>query len=247
MEVRSFGGGGRIAECERILTERLAGRQGRVILLPIPTSRDNKYITQSGVLVEDILPLIDEDTRLVGYNIPNTLTRFCDEVGAAYYDGAADEEFLIANAELTARGTLGFLLTHTDRDMSELRIGVVGYGRIGVRLIRLLLLFGAEIITFTRRRSVAMELCEMGVSAAIVGEEFDWSRLDILINTAPARQIGERELPDSLPVIDLASGKIFEPSDRLTKLASIPDQMYPKTAGRLYAEAAINRLWGENI
>ena len=232
-------------ECERVLKESLVHRRGRVILLPIPTSRDNKYITGGGVLVDEILPLIDESTCLVGYNIPTMLMGFADKSGALVYDGATDEEFLSANAELTARGTLGYLLTHTDRDLSEQNIGVVGYGRIGMRLIRLLLLFGARVTVFTRREGVTMELCEMGISASVIGEKTDYKELDILINTAPAKQIEENLLPEKLPIIDLASGSIFEPSDRLTKLPSIPDRMYPKTAGRLYAEAAINRLWGD--
>lgn len=245
MEIRTFGGGGRIQECERILSEALAHMQGRAILLPIPTSKDNKYITGGEVSLEDVLPLINKETKLIGYNLPHTLRRFCDKMGAACYDGGEDEEFLSANAELTARGALGYILTHTDRDLGEQRIGVIGYGRIGMRLIRLLLLFGADITLFTRRPSVAMELCEMGISASVIGRDYDFSGLDILINTAPERQIDEADLPAGLPIIDLASGSIFEPSDRLTKLAAIPDRMYPKTAGRLYAEAAIKELWGE--
>lgn len=243
MEIRTFGGGGRIRECERVLAEGLSGLDGRLILLPIPTSRDKKYITDTSVSIEDILPLIDGTSCVVGYNIPRTLLDFADRVGARVYDGASDEDFLSANAELTARGTLGYLLTRAGRDLSELHLGVVGYGRIGIRLVRLLLLFGAKITVYTRRESQAIELCELGISA-LTPDGWDFSDLDILINTAPARQIDEGRLPKNLEIIDLASGSIFEPSGRLTKLASIPEVMYPVSAGRLYAEAAMGRLWG---
>ena len=246
MEIRTFGGGGRIRECERVLRGSLSGWPGRLILLTIPTSRDNKYITDDSAMLEDIIPLIDSETALVGYNIPPVLLDFADKAGAQVYDGGLDEDFLSANAELTARGALGYLLTHGERDLSELSVGVVGYGRIGSRLVRMLLLFGAKITLYTRRQSLAMELCEMGISA-LTPEEWDFSGLDMLINTAPARQIEEEKLPANLEILDLASGRVFEPSGRLTKLASIPDMMYPKTAGRLYAESAMARLWGDNL
>lgn len=244
MEIRTFGSGGRQGECARILEERLAARDGRLLLLPIPTSRDKKYITGTSTAVEDILPLLDRGTYVVGYNIPSAIADGAREAGVFVYDAGEDEDFLLDNAELTARGTLGYLLTHSQHDLSELNIGVVGYGRIGVRLIRLLLLFGANLAVYTGRRRVAMELCEMGLSAGVIGDELDLSSLDILINTAPARQINEADLPEKTDIIDLASGSIFKPSGRLVKLASIPDSMYPLTAGRLYAEAALRALGG---
>lgn len=247
MEIRTFGVGGRIRECERLLCESLRDLSGRLILLPIPTSRDNIYITGSSTETEEILPLIREGDAIVGYNIPAALRQRAEQVGAPLYDGALDEAFLCANADLTARGTLGYLLTHSESDLADLSVGVVGYGRIGIRLIRLLLLFDTRLTVYTTRQSVALELCEMGISATVIGEDSDFSGLDILINTAPARQIDESRLPTDLETIDLASGSIFEPSERLVKLASIPDIMYPKTAGRLYAEAAIRELRGEKL
>ena len=244
MEIRTFGSGGRQSECARILGERLSSRRGRLILLPIPTARDKKYITGTSYAVEDILPLLEKGVFVVGYNIPSAITDRARQVGALVYDAGEDEDFLCDNAELTARGAVGYLLTHGGRDLAELNIGVVGYGRIGIRLIRLLLLFGANLTVYTGRREVALELCEMGISACVIGDAPDLSELDILINTAPARQIDEADLPEKTEIIDLASGRAFEPSGRLTKLASIPDQTYPLTAGRLYAEAAIRAMEG---
>lgn len=244
MEIRTFGSGGRQSECARILGERLCSLCGRLILLPIPTARDKKYITGTSTTVENIIPMLERGTFVVGYNIPSIITEGARQAGAIVYDAGEDEDFLCDNAELTARGAVGYLLTHGGRDLAELNIGVVGYGRIGIRLIRLLLLFGANLTVYTGRREVALELCEMGISACVIGDSPDLSGLDILINTAPARQINEADLPEHTEIIDLASGRIFEPSGRLTKLASIPDQTYPLTAGRLYAEAALRAMEG---
>lgn len=246
MEIRSFGVGRRLRECERLLSDALAGLSGRLILLPIPTTRDDKYISGTDVSLESTLPLFSADTALIGYNIPRKIALAAAESGASVFDAALDEEFLIENARISANGALGYLLTHISRDILDMKIGIVGYGRIGREMLRLCLLFGGEVRVYTTRESVALELGESGVRAEVISGETDFSELDILINTAPARQIDESRLPPSLEIIDLASGVIFEPSARLTKLSSIPDAFYPETAGRLYAECAQRYLkgWG---
>lgn len=247
MEIRTFGGGERLVECEGVLSGRLSRFEGELILLPVPTTRDNRYINGTDLTVDEILPLIKRNTAVTGYNIPKKILDRVVDVGARGFDAAMDEEFLTDNAELTARGTIGYILTNMKTDLSEMSVGVVGYGRIGMRLIRLLLLFGAKITLYTRRRETALEMCEMGISASVIGEECDFSGLDILINTAPARQIDESALPEATQIIDLASGSAFVPSERVVRLPSIPARYYPLTAGRLYAKAILRNLWGEEL
>lgn len=247
MEIRTFGGGRRLVECERLL--RLGSiRQGidRFILLPIPTTRDKKYITGTTTTVSEISAMLDPKTAVAGYNIPPEISDRAAEVGARVYDAGIDEDFLCKNAELTARGAVGYILTHSKSDLADMSVGVVGYGRIGVRLVRWLLPFETRLTVYTGRREVAMELCEMGISACLLDGSCDFSSLDLLINTAPARQIDESSIPERVEIIDLASGSIFEPSGRLIKLSSIPDAFYPLTAGRLYAEAICSVFGGEN-
>ena len=246
MEIRHFGVGGRLSECKRLLCERLGNDSGKLLLLPIPSTRDNKYINGTAVEIGDVVAMIDEGCDIVGYNIPEMITDRARKVGARVYDAGLDEEFLSENAELTARGAIGYIMTHYQRDLSDMRVGVVGYGRIGMRLVRWLLLFGADLIVYTRREALALELCEAGISARTLWDA-DFSGLDILINTTPKRQICEGELDPTTDIIDLASGISFDPSERLIRLASVPESFYPITAGRLYAEAAIRGLGGEGV
>ena len=246
MEIITFGGGQRIAECERVLLSK-SDTCGRVVLLPIPTTRDNKYITGSSVQIDEVSAMVDRSTLVAGYNLPMKMLNAVSEVGGRALDLATDENFLIKNAELTARGTIGYILTHSKFDLSDMSVGVVGYGRIGIRLVRWLLLFGAELTVYTTRPEIALELCEMGISACVIGEKSDFSRLNILINTAPARQIDENTLPPELEIIDLASGSIFQPSSRLIKLSSIPEAFYPLSAGRIYADAVLGAIGGVEL
>ncbi len=240
MEIISFGGGERQRVCENILRE--APVCGRLLLLPIPTTRDKKYISGSDIPLNDLPAMLNEQTKVAGYAVPSGL--FPED---RVYDASLDEDFLLENACLTAKGTLGYLLTHVDRDISELNIGVVGYGRIGKPLLRLLLLLGAKPIMLTTRRSVAIELSEMGIGARVLDENTLLSDMDIIINTAPARLIDEKKLSDKTLIIDLASGKVFDPCERLVKLSSVPSEMYPVSAGRLYASGILKFLAREGM
>lgn len=242
MEIRLIGGGGRIRECGSILESRLEGRDGRLLLLPIPTTRDNIFINSTNTTVKSVAELIDGSTVVAGYSIPEAIVRKARESGAPLFDASLDEDFLLENAKISANGALGYILTHSLKDLGDMRVGIVGYGRIGREMTRLCLLFGAYVRLFTARESVALELGEMGIDARLIDGAADLSDLDILVNTTPKRQIDEGTIPREIDVIDLASGSIFEPSARLIKLSSIPDAFYPKTAGLLYARAILRFL-----
>ena len=225
-------------ECQRILREAALPFH-LVVLLPIPTTRDNIYITNTQFLLEGLREYATQGVLFAGYGIPSGLRESLTALGSSVFDGGECEEFLLENARISARGALGVLLTDTERDIADMKLGIIGYGRIGREMCRMLLMLGADVRLFTTRASVARDLCLDGVSAEVISSESDLGELDILINTAPASIIPEEKIPKSLDIMDLASGNIFEPSQRLRKLSSIPDKMYPKTAGRLYAEAII--------
>ena len=226
-------------ECVRLLESVTGTLSGRLILLPIPTTRDNIYINGTDLTLGSVVPLLTSESTLVGYNIPRDLISNAEAVGTAVYDAGRDERFLMENAIISARGAIGYLLTNFTRDIADMKIGIVGYGRIGRALLRYLICLGSSPILYTGRQEVAVELGSSDVDCRVLGEECDLAGLDILINTSPTAQISIEELDPMTKIIDLASGKPFPTSDRVTKLSSIPDAMYPLTAGRLYAEGIL--------
>lgn len=248
MEIRTYGGEERTLECERRLSGALCdGAFGRLIILPVPTSPDGEYIKGTSVLVTDVAELVEVDTAVVGYNIPPPIVSRAGQVGARLFDAAFDEDFLLENAELTARGAVGYILTSFKCDPSDMKIGIVGYGRIGKCLLRLLLFLKARVTLYTTRREVALSMCEVGVPACVIDENCDFSGLDILINTAPARQINPSRLDEKTKTIDLASGNVFDGAEGVVKLSSVPTKYYPITAGRVYAMAAERALSGGKV
>ena len=249
MEIKSIGGGARQEYAKAALGGIPAtARFSQVLLLPVPTSRDKKYITGTNVDFSSAAELADSGTLLVGYGIPEELSLLSAARGAEIYDLALDEDFLADNARLTAYAALGRILSDIPRELSELSVGVVGYGRIGSRLVSLLLFLGARLRVYTRRESVRLELCEAGIGAELLSGDSDFSDIDLLINTAPARVMSDERffsLPAELMIIELASGRNFPPSDRVTVLPSLPERVYPVSASRIYAECIRARLCGE--
>ena len=85
----------------------------QTILLPIPSTRDNKTILNTKVCINELMPQINEQTFISSYGLDNDVSDAIRDTGAFLVDLALDEGFLLENAELTALAALGILLTTT--------------------------------------------------------------------------------------------------------------------------------------
>ncbi len=256
MKIENYGTGERCAETMRLLIdwsskEKAPGVE-RVILLPIPTTRDGIRLCGSEIVLSDILRDVGAGDLVVGYSLPNGATEYIASRGARLCDVAKDEEFLDKNAELTAVGTVEYLLTVSSRAPADMTVGIIGYGRIGGHLARILLFLGAKIIIYTSKNLTRVELGALGVenrgidySAPDLG---DTDTLDVLINTAPTRLSAcfpDGKIPPRLAVIELASGNNFAGVEGVVRLPSIPERSYPRSAGRAYFRAIERCMRGD--
>ena len=235
MIIHSYENSLRSDACAEYLKESLVCQSvDRVILLPIPTSRDKQTILNTKIYVNDVLELIFDKTLISGYGLTDEFIFAARSRGAIVVDLERDEEFLADNAELTALCTLGIYLGTTKVSPRDISVGVVGYGRIGKRLTNLFLYLGASVRVFTSREDTRLDLCESGVAASVSGVDNDLSGLDILINTAPAVIFRKEQIPDDLRIIDLASGDNFVGIPSVEKYPSIPAKTFPISAGRVW-------------
>lgn len=237
MIIHSYENGKRAESCiEYLKGSDCLGDVTRIILLPIPTTRDNRTVLNTKIYINEVLDEIVEGTVICGYGLPENFYTEAEWRGGHVLDLSLDEEFLLHNADLTALCTLGILLGGGEYAPRDMRVGIVGYGRIGKRLTNLLLYLGASVRVFTSRANTRIDLSEYGVASAESSENADLSGLDILINTAPARIFPTRVIPDGLRIIDLASGDNF-PEINVEKYPSVPAKMFPKSAGRVWGRA----------
>ena len=241
MIIHTYEMGGRAEACACYLKEHIQTKSARTVhILPIPTTRDNIHLSGSDILLSDIVKQAEQGTLVIGYGMPDEFLRELEEVGALVFDAGDDELFLLKNAELTALAAIGILLTTEKRALSDISFGIVGYGRIGRKLARMLLFHGADVRIYTSRPSTQLELGGLGISASMSACDASLSGIDILINTAPA-VIFKDGVPEGVRVIDLASGENF-PGVTVERYPSVPLKMFPKSAGLALGSAAIRHF-----
>jgi hypothetical protein len=210
---------------------------GRIILLPVPSFRDGEHVSGTKLHVSALMAEIASGDLLVGYKIPSALYSHAREKDALILDLERDSGFIFRNNELTAHATLGYLLSDRGFDLSEKKIGVIGYGSLGSALVRQLLFLGAEVVVFSGSAEKREALAREGISA-LGYEEIARHGTDVLINTAPACFLSDLS-PDTERFIDLASGN-HNAHFGAVSLPSLPERHYPKSAGRAYAKAVID-------
>ncbi len=257
MNIEIFGGGERTRYTARLLSKaELANEKSievsRVRVFPIPTSRDSVHITGCDEKLTELLKDGAGSVFNVGYGFPKDALRQMEDAGEKYYDAAKDELFLKENAYISALGALCYVLCTSKKVPRDISFGVVGYGRIGSELVRMLLFFGASVHIFTSKQLTRIDLGEIGIKTSeirVSGFEFDdLTGIDILFNTAPcdlSHIFKGEELREGLRVIDLASGDSFKGVGGVEYLPSIPERMYPESAGAVYAKRAISAMKGE--
>ncbi len=214
---------------------------GNMMLLPIPTTRDKTHVTGSEIALLSVASELKRGDIAVGYGLPEEFTLACLVRGASAVDLALDEEYQREGAYLTAIGCIGYILSEYSVAPSELAVGVIGYGRIGKSLCELLSRLGAGITLYTSAPSKAV-----GLNAKLYSElcYVKDMKLDILINTAPARLIPDSALipPYRAELIELASGENIPAGASVTRLMQLPVRAFPESAGRAVGRAVVRAL-----
>jgi hypothetical protein len=246
MRAMFLGNDRRLAFCRDRLLAIGAGVCESILLLPIPSSTDGVHVRDTDILLGAIGAIPYECSVIVCYGIDKAQRSAWAELGISVIELSRNEEYLVANSRLTAEAVLRDILDGADgRAPCHLKIGIIGYGRIGQRLAALLAFLGARIRVFTSRTELSLDLCMLGVSGmdslCLAGDEAGnaLGGLDILINTAPARLIppGAAGVLKNTRIIELASGENIPPGILYERLPSLPAKRFPASAGYMLADA----------
>lgn len=249
MEVYTYGTDERLKYCKALLEKKQHDFVNKVLLFPIPTTRDRVHIVGGQDKLSDIISEVRHGVALVGFRIPKAIAHAAAELGGTVVDTAEDDELTEENARLTAVGCIGSILSSGRRAPYHSRIGIVGCGRIGRWLIKYLLPFGAELTVFTSSEQKRYDFIRCGVGAdsyeALSGGAGKPASLDILINTAPSRLISAEAVPSlvGVRVIELASGDNMPAGLEFEAMPSLPGRMYPESAGRALFDSVVRALF----
>ncbi|MCL2312451.1 MAG: hypothetical protein FWC41_08205 [Firmicutes bacterium] len=212
------------------------------IILPIPVSRDGTNITGTEININQSL--------FKGKNI------FCghqEEVESEFWnsldilDYSKSEEFISANAELTAHGTLKILAEMITKPFNELKILMTGFGRIGKIFTKLLQGLGSKISVLNYKQEDTIWSKIFGVKFFDMEEIIDSNiDFDFIINTAPSMIFSKKVLKNlykksfkKTHFIDLASKpgideKACKEIDfKIDVILGIPGKFFPEKSAEI--------------
>ena len=177
----------------------------------IPLLKDNGFLnmplSKEKLCFSELLEKIPEGAHLIAGKINDAVRKQLEQKKVKCTDLLDREEMAVLNAVPTAEGAVGILLQEMPKTLLGSRILVVGYGRIGKNLTKLLYGFGAEVWAAARKYSdIAWIEAKIQARAhAPVGTLcFD---MDAIVNTLPVPIITRDILEKihELLLLDLAS------------------------------------------
>ena len=200
--------------------------------------RDTHIFAPNLTLSEAELTGVGGGDELVCGKLDESARAYCAARGVNVRYMSIDETFAAENARLTAEGALGIILEHSMLSLSDMKVLVVGFGRIGAALCRLLSALGVDsdvVTTASPRPARAF------AAAVFTPAEADFARYDVVVNTVPEKIFLDEQalsLPAESVYIDLASRPAVD-LEMLTGLGldagiypALPARCCPKSAAR---------------
>ena len=247
--------------------------QADVLILPLPATRDGDTVCcprepACTVPLQAIAELMIHTPRLLlfGGRLPKEFMDAAEKMGIPksritdYYDS---EVLQLRNAYLTAEAALMTAMELTDTSLQGTSAAVLGYGRIGKRLARLLFSVGSDLTICARREETLAEAAAAGYGTLLLSPGTAMNGLTplchgrrILFNTIPS-PILPRDLLTGLErdtlLIDLASapfgvmdGDVQEAAAknglRYLRAPSLPGSYAPRTAGEIIGDCILTDL-----
>lgn len=229
--------------------------QSDIVILPIPASHDG--ITVNAPFSEHPIYLTPKNLKtkplILGGNISKELKELLNDLGVPYIDYLTREELLIKNAVPTAEGAIEIAFSEMPTTLSSSKALIVGFGRIGKILAKMLKGIGTDVMVSARKCSDLAWISSLDYSPLDNAHLMDSiGEFDVIFNTAPALVLDRDTLgkvkPDAL-IIDLASkpgGVDFKTaSDLGLKVIwslGLPGKVAPITSGKIIKDTVINIL-----
>lgn len=227
------------------------------VVLPLPVAGEgsllNAPLSTGRWPLAQVLDVLRPGQTICAGKVSPAVQSMAASRGLTLHDYFLREEFAVANAVPTAEGAIQLAMEELPVTIHGIRTLVIGYGRLGKLLAHQLSGLGAKVSVAARNCADLAWIEAYGYGLEHTGQLEGWlCGYDLLINTVPARILGEDALAELRPgslVIDLASkpgGVDFEAARRLGIKAiwalSLPGKVAPVTAGRSIRNTIYNIL-----
>ena len=210
------------------------------LLLPIPSIDQNGYIKGSNLDLSQLLQSLPENTHVIGGNLNHTAIP-----QAQIIDLLKDEAYLAKNAALTAHCALKTVSRHIEYTFQDLPVLVIGWGRIGKCLARLLRLLDAKVTVAARKESDRAMLQALGYRSCSISQlSTDASQFDLIFNTVPHPVLHAADCHPSALLAELASSPGIL-GDGVIDARGLPGKEAPKSSGELIGKTILRITAGK--
>ena len=196
------------------------------LLLPIPSFEKDGSIRGGGDLNE-ILSQLPKTVTVIGGNL-----RRPELAEYEVWDLLEDSWYLARNASITAHCTLELALAKLPITLEKCPVLIVGWGRIGKCLAKLLHAMGACVTVAARKESRRVMIDALGYKSCTM-ESIHTENYRLIINTVPAMVLPTA--PGTALKIDLASVPGIGGKDVL-QARGLPGLLAPESSGALVAQ-----------
>ncbi len=219
------------------------------VILPTPLSKDGMTVSFSRPAIKlcDLFSRIPKEVPVFAGAVTEKARAVAREYNIEIFDYLDNEELAEKNAYATAEGAIYLMMRSSDKTVRKSTCLVVGYGRIGKYLAKLLCSLGAD-VTVTARRSLSRTQAETDGCRSVKFESLPerMNTYDFIINTVPAQIFTEREISEMSSeqgYIELASApfgldrRLAEKYNiEITDGSALPSRYCPQTAGEYIAD-----------
>lgn len=224
-----------------------------IILLPINgTDPEGQVRTVENIpapaFTRDILKIVPVGALLAIGSLRPLMRSWAEEFGIKTLEYGETDEIAVLNSIPTAEGALQVAMEELPVTIHGCSCFVLGFGRCGITLARMLHALDAKTTVFARRPAQLARAHAMGLNTGLLTElpgRIGSARL--IYNTIPAMVIPEELLVRTDPgvlIVDISSapgGVDFSAAGRLGRKAllslGLPGKVAPETAGNILASA----------
>ena len=200
------------------------------LLFPIPSFNADGTIRGGGNL-SDVLSALPENITVIGGNLNNQALANHQTI-----DLLQDPVYVAENADITARCAVKLLYDCLPCTLKNLPVLIIGWGRIGKCLARLLQANGALVTVYARKEADRAMLGALGYSTQ---DTPDPTGFRAVINTAPAVVLPK--CPKNTFKMELSS-VLGIGGDDVLWARGLPAIHAPENSGKLIADTVIRLL-----
>ena len=229
-----------------------------IIIGPVPMTNDSENLSapfsENKIPIESLIKEMSNKNKtfIAGKISEKTITKL-EENNIKHIDLLKREELVVLNTIATAEGTIQIAMENTTRTIHGSNILIMGFGRVGKVLAKMLDGIGAKVSCEARKNSDIAWIKAYGYNPIHLSElENELGNYDIIINTIPFQILDENRLKyvkKECTILDLSSnpGGVDRAAARNLGLKaiwalSLPGRVAPMTSAEFIKETLYHIL-----